>query len=71
MVARCVCGLYWNISIKTELSEPYECPFCEAKKMRVPIKPKLTVTSKKKNKNEGRISNVLQRNRNKFSINNQ
>lgn len=70
MVAKCSCGLLWHISIKTDLSEPYKCPICEAKENKIQEKQIEQVKSKKKEKNEGRISGVLQRNRSKFSISN-
>ena len=65
MVARCGCGLVWNISIKTDLSEPYVCPECEAKQIK-----KIAEPVKYKKKNKGRVSSVLQRNREKYSISN-
>jgi len=39
MVARCKCGLNWNISIKTDLSKPYVCPHCESKARGIQYKP--------------------------------
>lgn len=68
MVARCGCRLHWIISVKKDLCEPYVCPRCEAKKKKSPISVKPINKIKASNKNEGRVSSVLQRNRNKFSI---
>lgn len=65
MVARCNCRLRWIISVKKDLSKPYECPRCEAKRKKADNK---AIKSKKKNK--WRVSSVLQRNREKFSISN-
>lgn len=65
MVAVCSCGLHWIISVKKDLSEPYECPRCEAKRKKAKDK---AIKCKKKSK--GRVSSVLQRNREKFSISN-
>lgn len=32
MVARCKCGLPWNVSIKAQIpKEGYKCPICRAK----------------------------------------
>lgn len=72
MVARCkTCKLPWNVSVKTELTEGYECPKCEAKRKRALVEPKPIVKPKKNNKkSEGRTSNVLLRNRERFSISN-
>lgn len=72
MVARCNCGLVWNISVKAEIpKEGYECPKCEAKRKRALVEPKPIVEPKKnKKKSEGRTSNVLLRNRERFSISN-
>lgn len=73
MIARCKsCKLPWNISIKTDLTNEYECPKCEAKRKKELVKPKprTIVKPKKKKKSEGRISSVLLRNRSKFSISN-
>lgn len=67
MVALCSCRLHWIISIKKDLSKPYECPICEAKRKNTQRKMS---KPKKKNKNEGRVSSVLQRNREKHSISN-
>ncbi|EKQ56321.1 MULTISPECIES: hypothetical protein [unclassified Clostridium] len=55
MVARCKCGLIWNISIKTEIpSEGYVCPKCRTK------------DKKMMQLRKGVIPNVLLRNRKKF-----
>lgn len=62
MVARCGCGLVWNVSIKIDLSEPYVCPYCESKG--ITVQPVIVDNSKRK-KSKGRVSSVLQRNRNK------
>lgn len=72
MVARCkTCKLPWNVSVKADLTEEYECPKCEAKRKRVLVEPKPIVKPKKnKKKSEGRTSNVLLRNRERFSISN-
>lgn len=57
MVAKCKCGLTWQISIKAEIPKSgYECPICEAKE------------KKMKELRKGRISNVLFRNRKKFQV---
>lgn len=75
MTAKCCeCNLNWNISIKAEIpSDGYKCPKCRSKVNKVEIKQETIVnpkTIRKKSKNEGRVSNVLLRNRSKFSINN-
>lgn len=32
MVARCTCGLIWNISVKAKIPKKgYKCPICETK----------------------------------------
>lgn len=67
MYAKCIeCKLPWNISTRTDLSKPYVCPKCKAKENKVIAQP----IKHKRNKSEGRISGVLQRNREKFSISN-
>ena len=48
-----VCHLKWNVSIKANLSKPYECPECEEKRVEA-IKP--TVVNNLRRKSEGRIS---------------
>lgn len=65
MVARCGCGKAWNVSVYAKIPEEgYQCPDCEEK---AKIQRKLV---KPKNKNKGRVSSVLQRNREKHSISN-
>ena len=72
MVAKCKCGLTWQISVKAKIpKEGYICPRCEVKEKTISIKPKPIVKPKNRKKSEGRTSSVLLRNRSKFSINNQ
>jgi Zn finger protein HypA/HybF involved in hydrogenase expression len=63
----CECNESWNISIFTDLTEEYICPKCKAKERRISIELIRQIQSKK---SEGRIPNVLQRNRNKLFISN-
>lgn len=71
MVARCkTCKLPWNVSVKADLSEEYECPKCEAKRKRALVEPKPIVKPKKrdKRKNRNKFSKVLMNNKQKFSL---
>lgn len=68
MVVRCSCGKYWNVSVYANIPEEgYQCPDCETKAKKAQRK---VSKPKKKNKNEGRVSSVLQRNRKKHSVSN-
>ena len=64
MYAKCTkCRLDWNISIKTDLSKPYVCPYCEQKILNVKTKGKKHRCSK----DDDRLTKVLLRNKSKFN----
>ena len=64
MYAKCTkCRLDWNISIKTDLSKPYVCPYCEQKIPNVKTKGKEHRCSK----GDDRLTKVLLRNKSKFN----
>ena len=64
MYAKCTkCRLDWNISIKTDLSKPYVCPYCEQKILNVKTKGKKHRCSK----SDDRLTKVLLRNKSKFN----
>lgn len=68
MVVRCSCGKFWNVSIYANIPEEgYQCPDCEAEEKKA---QKQSIKLKRKNKSKGRVSSVLQRNREKHSISN-
>ena len=64
MYAKCTkCRLDWNISIKTDLSKPYVCPYCEQKILNVKTKGK----KHRHSKGDDRLTKVLLRNKSKFN----
>ena len=64
MYAKCTkCRLDWNISIKTDLTKPYVCPYCEQKILNVKTKGKEHRCSK----DDNRLTKVLLRNKSKFN----
>ena len=64
MYAKCTkCRLDWNISIKTDLTKPYVCPYCEQKILNVKTKGKKHRCSK----GDDRLTKVLLRNKSKFN----
>ena len=64
MYAKCTkCRLDWNISIKTDLSKPYVCPYCEQKILNAKTKGE----KHRCIKGGDRVTKVLLRNKSKFT----
>lgn len=57
MIAKCRCGLDWNISIKAQIpKDGYKCPICRTKDI------------EESKKRQGIVSNVLLTNKKKFNF---